>query len=132
MTRMKLSRLSAGSIARLAAGGRIALGVAVLARPETLVRAYRVDAATARRVSWLVRMLGARDLALGVGTLHALTRGGQPRPWLALAALADAVDAAALTMAVRRQQVAVAPGVLSVGAAAGSVAVHLNACRSPE
>jgi hypothetical protein len=131
MTHMKRSRLSAGSVARLAAAGRVALGVAVLARPETLVRAYRVDASTARRITWLVRMLGARDLALGAGTLFALTRGGAPRPWLVFSALADAVDAGALTMAARQRHVSVPPAVLSVGAAAGSVAVHLAAVAVP-
>jgi len=92
-----------GSLVRLAAGSRIALGVAVLARPEMLVRAMRVDAATARRTAWLSRMLGARDLALGLGTLLVLTRGGEHRPWLMASGFADAVDAAAVDLPGRSQ-----------------------------
>jgi hypothetical protein len=121
--------LSVGSLARMFAAGRVVVGATMLARPELLARGMRVDAATARRTGWLGQMVGVRDLALGVGTLHALTRGGAARPWLLLAALADAVDAAALAEAVRRKQVAAPPALLTVGVAAGSVAVHLAAAR---
>jgi hypothetical protein len=126
MTHMELPRLT-GSVARLAAGSRMALGMAVLARPEGLVRAMRVDAATARRVAWLSRMLGARDLALGAGTLYALVRGGDHRSWLLASGVADAVDAAAVGAAARQRQVAAAPAVLTVAVAAGSAALHLAA-----
>src|SRR5215213_6454287 len=125
-THMRLPAFT-GPLARLAAGSRLALGVVVLARPEGLVRLMRVDAATARRVSWLSRMLGARDVALGAGTLLALLRGGQHRPWLVASAFADAVDAVAVGAAAGRRQVAVPPAVLTVGVAAGSVVLHLAA-----
>src|SRR2546423_91088 len=41
----------------------------------------------------LARAVGARDLALGLGGLQALTRNdGSAPPWLAAAAVCDAVD----------------------------------------
>lgn len=135
---MERARLSAGSVARMLAGGRTAVGAALLARPEMLARGLRVDTATARRTAWMARMLGARDLALGAGALWALTRGGQPRPWLVAGAVADAVDAAALVTALRQRQVAAPAALLTIGTAAGSVAVHLAAvadrrgCAGPD
>jgi hypothetical protein len=41
------------------------------------------------------RAVGARDIALGAGTLAALGRGSSVRPWLRAAMLADATDAVA-------------------------------------
>ena len=43
----------------------------------------------------MIRGLGARDLALGIGALHALRSAGAQRPWFAAHALADGVDLAA-------------------------------------
>ena len=50
----------------------------------------------------MIRALGVRDLALGVGTLQALTNGEPPRQWVTLSELSDAVDAAATALAIRR------------------------------
>ena len=45
------------------------------------------------------RMLGARDLALGLGTVIALDRGAPVRGWLEGSALADTVDCVACVLA---------------------------------
>ena len=119
--------LSAVTVARLFAAGRVAAGAAVLLRPEALARALRVDSGTARRTSWLARMFGIRDLALGAGTLFALTWGRQPLPWLLASAASDAVDATALGSGLRSRQVGAVPAVLAGGLAAASVAVQLAA-----
>jgi peptide-methionine (R)-S-oxide reductase len=124
---MRPVRLSAVTVARLFAAGRVAAGAAVLLRPEALARALRVDTSTARRTSWLARMFGIRDLALGAGTLFALTRGGQPLPWLLASAASDAVDTTALGSGLRSRQVGTVPAVLAGGLAAASVAVQLAA-----
>jgi hypothetical protein len=47
----------------------------------------------------LARMLGGRDIALGLGTVIALDRGKPVRGWLEGAALADAVDCLACLLA---------------------------------
>jgi hypothetical protein len=44
-------------------------------------------------VDLVARGMGARDIALGVGTLIALESGANPRGWLEAGALADAGDA---------------------------------------
>ncbi|MDX6287277.1 MAG: hypothetical protein QOG53_2762 [Frankiales bacterium] len=101
---------------------RSALGATMLVRPMLLPRPLGVDRITADRISWLVRMLGARDLALGVGTLVATRRGGLP-PWLVLAGAADTVDALALGQATARGDVGRVLGTLAALAGAGGAAL---------
>jgi hypothetical protein len=72
--------------------GRIALGAALVARPEAATSMWvgRDGSRPGGRV--LARALGARDTALGAGTLAAL-RGGQPTtPWVLGGLLCDATD----------------------------------------
>jgi uncharacterized MnhB-related membrane protein len=68
------------------AAARSAAGVALLAKPE-LARAHP----GAERM--LTRLVGVRDLALGLGTAAALTRG-DARIWLAAGLASDVSDAA--------------------------------------
>lgn len=126
---MRRLRLSGGQLATLFAAGRVAFGAAVLARPEVLTRGMRIDSSTARRIGWLTRMFGVRDMVLGGGTLYALSRRGAPGPWLVASVLSDATDAAALTAAIRQRQVSAPPAVLGAGMALVSVAVHARAAR---
>jgi hypothetical protein len=92
-----------------------------------LPRPLGVDRITAQRMSWLVRMLGARDFALGAGTLAAIRRGGLA-PWLLLAGASDTVDALVLGRATARGDVGRVTGALATlagvaGAAFSAVAV---------
>lgn len=107
--------------ARLTAAGRVAAGVGLLARPDLFPRMLGVDSGTAARMSWLGRMFGAREVALGAGLLLAGRAGGDPRPWLLGAALSDAVDVVALGSAVRRGVVR-APAGLALAAIGASAA----------
>ena len=43
--------------------------------------------------------MAGRELAIGLGTLHALADGEDPAPWIRAGATADAVDAIALVAA---------------------------------
>jgi hypothetical protein len=84
------------------AAGRVGLGLAALARPALLTGAWvgppgdSPGEGLAGRV--LGRALGARDLALGLGTLAALQRPVGPdtdqaaKTWVSLSALADGAD----------------------------------------
>jgi hypothetical protein len=101
---------------------RVTIGTTMLARPMLLPRPLGVDRITAGRISWLVRMVGARDFALGVGTLAARRRGGL-LVWLGLAACCDAVDAVALGRATRRGDVGPVMGALATATAVGGVAL---------
>jgi hypothetical protein len=122
-----------GRSVRLLALGRVMAGAGMLARPELLPRLVGVDAATAARVAWLGRMLGAREVALGAGTLAALRRGPGSGPgaasWLLGSALSDAVDAAAFGGAVAHGHVRPVFGALVTATAAASAGVGLAGWR---
>jgi hypothetical protein len=80
-------------LAGLISLGRLLFGVAFIAQPTLMERAWIGKQARLPGAQLLTRAVGARDLALGVGGLQALTRNdGSARPWLAAAAVCDAVD----------------------------------------
>ena len=113
---------------------RVGLGAAMLARPLLLPRPLGIDGVTASRVDWLVRMAGARDVALGAGTLAAAKTGGQ-RTWVAAALASDVADAVVLTHAVRRGRIGRIMGgaaaLSAVGAAALGVVALATAGEEP-
>jgi hypothetical protein len=88
------------SLAKQFAFGRIAVGAALLLVPR-LVATPWLGAGTATRpgVQVLLRALGVRDLALGLGLKTALDRDAPTRGWLEGAVAADSVDAAATLLA---------------------------------
>ena len=106
------------------AATRVLVGTSMLARPALLPRVLGVDAATAARVSWISVMLGAREVALGAGTLRALRRGGVT-PWVVGSALSDVADAFALGSATVRGHVRPVLGALAAASAGGTAAVQL-------
>jgi hypothetical protein len=80
-------------LAGLISLGRLLFGVAFIAEPNLMERAWIGKQARLPGARLLTRAVGARDLALGVGGLQALTRNdGSARPWLAVAGVCDAVD----------------------------------------
>jgi hypothetical protein len=80
-------------LAGLISVGRLLFGVAFIAQPNLMERAWIGKQARLPGAQLLARAVGARDLALGLGGLQALTRNdGSARPWLAAAAVCDAVD----------------------------------------
>jgi hypothetical protein len=89
----------------------------MLTRPLLVPRPLGIDAITATRVEWLVRMAGARDVALGAGTVAA-TRTGGLRLWLLAGLASDTADAVVLSQAVRRGHVG---RVMGSGAALSAV-----------
>jgi hypothetical protein len=79
------------TLARAIAIGRLGFGALLVAAPELLARRW-VGADGGRTGTQVMAMgLGARDLALGGGTLATLSGGGA-RPWLVASAAADAGD----------------------------------------
>lgn len=102
--------------ARLAAG-RTGAGVVMLARPRLMPQTMGVDSASATKTAWVVQMLGAREVALGLGTLASLRAGrlrsggpgatrlgagelGATRTWVAAGVVCDALDVLAVGAAV--------------------------------
>lgn len=55
--------------------GRIAIGAAALARPDTTVGAMGLDVAKNPQSAFVMRLFGAREVALGVATLVSSGRG---------------------------------------------------------
>ncbi len=111
--------------------GRALVGAVMLVRPRLLTRALSagpVDPATTAGTSWVVQMLGAREVGLGLGALRALRAGGgSARGWLAAGLLADTVDAGALAAAVGRGHVGRVAGAAVVTLASAAVAVQAGA-----
>jgi len=90
-------------LAQVVALGRIGIGCTALVAPTRMARPWIGGAATGPEVRLLARTMGGRDLALGIGALRALgVDGAEARRWVALAGLADAVDATVTVLAFRR------------------------------
>ena len=77
------------------AWGRIALGVVVFAAPTLPTRPWVGTDAGRASTRTLARALGARDVALGLGTVLAQRHRSPVRGWLEASALADIGDVAA-------------------------------------
>jgi hypothetical protein len=116
-------------LAGLISFGRFVFGVAFIVRPTLMERAWIGKQARLPGAQVLARGVGARDLALGVGGLQAVARNdGSARPWLAAAAICDAVDFGATLAAGRgipreaRNGVLAIAGVFSVLSALAAAA----------
>ena len=94
------------------AGGRVAIGVVSLVAPGLLGRAIMGPEADSGATRLLLRVVGARDLALGLGVLVALNRGAPVRGWLQASAVADALDAAGCLLARHQLRPIVFPAAL--------------------
>jgi hypothetical protein len=109
--------------------GRAAAGVSMVTRPHLLPGSLGVDSAVASRMGWVTQMLGAREIALGLGTFVARRKGDQraTRLWLCAGLLSDAVDFLAVGTAVAQGKVARPAGVAVVAVAGGAVYTQLAA-----
>ena len=112
---------------RVAAAGlgwlRTAIGLAMLAAPSLLPRLLGADRTTARRLDYLTRMVGIREVALGAGTLRAVQVHDDPRPWVAAQAASDAGDGLSVGLALGHARVnRLAGGMIVVFALVGVAA----------
>ncbi len=87
------------SLAMSLARGRIALGVAAVVAPGLVTRVMAGRRPSEGIAPAFARMLGGRDVALGLGTVIALDRGKPVRGWLEGSALSDTVDCVACLVA---------------------------------
>jgi hypothetical protein len=81
------------------AGGRIAIGVVSLLVPGLVGRAMMGTEGDSGGMRLLLRVVGARDLALGLGVLSALDRQAPVHGWLRTSAVVDGLDAAGALLA---------------------------------
>ena len=134
--------------ATVVAAGRVALGVAALARPSVPARPWVGASADELGARVFGRALGARDIALGLGALAALriapagsagaqAAGAQAGAWVAAGALSDALDVAITVAAwpelprITRWLVAASAGGAAVAGAAGALALSLDRPGAP-
>ncbi len=118
------------------AAGRVALGVAALARPSVPTRPWVGRSADELGARVLGRALGARDVALGLGALAAARKApsgsGQAGAWYAAGMLSDTLDLAITAAAwprlprATRWLVAASAGGAAIAGAAGTAAAVLE------
>lgn len=123
-------RVGPDSLALLRTGA----GAVMVGRPRLLPQLMGTDSATAARVDWAVQMLGAREIAMGLGTLVALRRPGSAaaRTWVAAGVLADALDVLAVGAALARGRVRKSSGAAVVATASAAVALGYRALQVDE
>jgi hypothetical protein len=106
-------------VVRILATLRVGIGAVLLLVPGAAGRRWIGEPAGDARVKAVIRGLGARDMALGLGALRALDRGEPAQAWVQLAAVGDATDAVAALAGARRLGALRTLGtVVSAGAAA--------------
>jgi hypothetical protein len=107
------------------AGGRVAIGVASLLAPALVARTMTGSEGRRGGARLFARMVGARDLGLGLGVLIALDRGAPVRGWLEASALVDGIDAVACVLARDRIRTSVFPGAVGLGVAGALLSAWL-------
>ena len=111
----------ARSAAGLLAAGRVVLGLTAMVAPTLPSRPWVGTEATRPAVKLFARSLGARDVALGVGSLLALRHGTPVRGWIEAGGLCDAGDVAGTLIHFR--DLPSLGRLLVLGAAGGSLAL---------
>jgi hypothetical protein len=104
------------------AGGRIAIGVVSLLMPAVVGRAMMGPDGDSGGARLFLRVVAARDLALGIGVLAALDRNVPVRGWLRASAVVDGLDAAGSLLARHRLR----PTVFPAAAAAATAGALLS------
>ena len=92
------------------ARGRIAFGVVSLLSPGLVARTMTGGGGSEGGTRLFVRMVGARDLGVGLGLQLALDRDAPTRGWLEASAVIDGIDAAASLLARHHLRPGVFPG----------------------
>jgi hypothetical protein len=120
-------------LAALISLGRFVFGAAFIVRPKILEGAWIGRQARLPGAQVLGRAVGARDLTLGLGGLQAVARDdGSVRPWLAAAAVCDAVDFGATYAAGRRIPRRGRNGVLSIASVFSLLSALTAAASGPK
>ncbi|WP_166138254.1 DUF4267 domain-containing protein [Nocardioides ochotonae] len=109
--------------------GRIVLGAVSLARPDVAANAFRVDAAANPQLPYVLRLFGAREVALGALTLVA-PRAGR-RALLAAGVAVDVADVATAVHGHRTDAISRQGALGLLVPATGAVLVGLLALRRP-
>lgn len=109
---------------RFISAGRVTIGAVMLVAPRRGAASWVGPDGRSGALSLLVRSFGAREVALGAGTLASLDSGGPARPWVMAGIVADGLDAVASVLAIRHlgARRALATGVVATIATAAGIA----------
>jgi hypothetical protein len=107
--------MEARDLAVTLARGRIAFGVVSLLAPGLVARTM-TGGGSDGGTRLFVRMVGARDLGVGLGLQIALDRDAPTRGWFEASAVVDGIDAAACLLARPHLRRGVFPGTLGLAA----------------
>ena len=117
------------------ARGRIAIGAVSLLAPGLVGRTIAGRGGSEGGTRLFLRMVGARDLGLGLGVLVALDRSAPVRGWLEASAVVDGLDAAACLLARHHIRASVFPGAVGLATAGALLsawlAPQLDPAQSP-
>jgi hypothetical protein len=114
------------TVAMSLARGRMAIGAAAVLAPRLAARVMGGRSGSDGIAPLLARMLGARDIALGLGTVIALDRGKPVRGWLEGSALSDTADFVACLLARENMP----PGAFRTAAGLGGASAILGTLLS--
>lgn len=118
-----------GNLVRALALGRIAVGVAMLVKPEEAMRGWiGARAASYGGTQTVIRGFGARDLSLGAGALSALIAGKDARDWVLAGAVGDLGD---LTATIAADDIPLSGRVLVIAVAGAAIAVSAGYLAAP-
>lgn len=113
------------TMASLLSLGRALFGAGLLLAPKRAGRGWIGVQSGEPVPQLLVRTVGARDVAVGMGAVMALRRGAPARGWLEAALLADLLDAAIALVYLRKLPLTGAAGTLMLTAMAGYAGIRL-------
>jgi hypothetical protein len=116
--------MDARTLAKQAAFGRIAIGVALLVKPRLVTGGWLGPVADTPGGKVLAVAFGARDLAVGAGTAYALHSGGPARPWLLAGTFTDVVDAVGTLVALRSLPSPGALGTIALASAGTAIGAY--------
>jgi hypothetical protein len=112
----------AQTAARMIAAGRVLIGAVLFAAPDLVAPSWIGADARSDGARVVVRALGARDAALGAGTLAAAGDVVQLRRWLLASSASDAADFVATLAGPRTPARPAVLGLAASAAAAGLIA----------
>jgi len=118
--------VTARSLARLQALGRLALGGGLAVAPGRVAGPWVGGVADEREGQVLAIGLGGRDVALALGTLRALRSGHGAGPWLRGGVVADTADLVATLRARDSLPPLAAPAVVLIAGASALLGAWLQ------
>jgi len=118
--------MTARSLARLQAAGRLALGGGLVLAPGVFAGAWVGGVADKRDGQVLAIGLGARDVAIALGSLRALQRRRGAGTWLRAGVVADAADLVATLRARDSLPPLAVPAVAAIAGASVLLGAYLQ------